>query len=102
MTETVDLLKLDVGGAEFDVVEDLRDAGALGRIRRIAAEIHLKAESRTKLPKLLSALVDSGFEYALSRTQFAAELSDRGEPTGFRSPKDARCSLYLHAWKADT
>jgi hypothetical protein len=102
MTETVDLLRLDVGGAEFDVVEGLRDAGAFDRIRRIVAEVHVRSENQAKLASLLTALADSGFGYALSRVRYAPELSDRGEPTGFRSPKDARCSLYLHAWKADT
>ena len=39
--ETVDLLKLDIEGAEFDVIHDLALTGALSRIDKIIAECHV-------------------------------------------------------------
>jgi len=55
--EEIDLLKLDIEGLEYDVLE--HSMSELNRIRRILVEAHLNACSIPKLDKLLK---DNGFE----------------------------------------
>jgi FkbM family methyltransferase len=100
VTAPVDLLKLDVEGAEYELLQDLHDAGALDNIRRIVAELHLRADNRTRLPPLLVQLADAGFEYTLTRRRFPPWMPNTYELTPFPSVPDAKCELSLYAWKS--
>ena len=63
----VDLLKLDVEGAEFDVLTDLKCSGKLLQIQRMIIEYHHKIDnSASCLSDLLALLEDGGFEYQIS------------------------------------
>jgi len=63
VTGEVDLLKLDVEGAERAVTAELAASGALVRVRRLAMEVnHLPGEP---LSELLRPLDEAGFTYAL-------------------------------------
>ncbi|MEM1655364.1 MAG: FkbM family methyltransferase [Nitrososphaerota archaeon] len=53
----IDLLKLDIEGLEYDVLRSSTDV--LGRIKRIAVEVHLDSCS---IPELDQLLRDNGFE----------------------------------------
>ena len=59
--ENIDLIKLDVEGAEYDIVEDLNNSGILatGKVRMLVVEYH-----------------DSVFKDALRLQQFIGMLSD--------------------------
>lgn len=60
----VDLLKLDVEGAEFDVMDDLIATGKLHHVRRIHLEYHHHLGSaRDKLSLMLRWLEEAGFGY---------------------------------------
>lgn len=59
----VDLLKLDIEGAELDVLEDSEDA--LDRVRAIEMEVHDFDPARRLLPGCLDLLSRAGFVYAL-------------------------------------
>lgn len=61
--EPVDLLKLDVEGAEAAILEDCADA--LGQVRAILAEIHDFEPVRRRTPEILSRLSGAGFTYTL-------------------------------------
>lgn len=61
--EPVDLLKLDVEGAEAAILADC--AGALGRIRAVIAEIHEFEPDRRHTPGILAELSGAGFTYTL-------------------------------------
>lgn len=62
--EPVDLLKLDVEGAELDVLEDSQDK--LSAVRNVHLEVHDFDEDRRLLPRCLMCLENAGFTYALS------------------------------------
>ena len=98
ITTAIDLLKLDIEGAEYEVLGDLHDTGALRRVRRIAAELHLRADNRARLPLLLVQLADAGFEYTLIRHRSSPWMPDTFEPTPFPSVPDGKCLLNLYAW----
>ncbi|MEM4497860.1 MAG: FkbM family methyltransferase [Nitrososphaerota archaeon] len=53
----IDLLKLDIEGLEYDVLRSSTDV--LGRVKRIAVEVHLDSCS---IPELDQLLRDNGFE----------------------------------------
>jgi FkbM family methyltransferase len=64
LNEPVDLLKLDIEGAELDVLDD--SVEALGCVRRIHLEVHDFDAGRRLLPRCLLRLEEAGFIYALS------------------------------------
>jgi FkbM family methyltransferase len=64
LTEPVDLLKIDIEGAELDVLEDSADL--LPHVRSIHLEVHDFDPARRLLPGCLQHLSDAGFIYALS------------------------------------
>lgn len=75
----VDLLKLDIEGAEGDVLADAEDA--LGRVGAMQIEVHDFDAGRRLLPRLLDLLDRRGFEYALddfSSATWRTEATRRG------------------------
>ncbi len=66
LDEEVDFLKLDVEGAELDVIGELADAGKLRLVRQMLVEYHhhiVRTEDR--LSRLLAVLEENGFGYQL-------------------------------------
>lgn len=61
--EPVDLLKLDIEGAERAVLADC--AGALGNVRAILMELHDFDPRQRNLPFVLDLLAREGFQYTL-------------------------------------
>lgn len=62
----IDMLKLDVEGAEIDVLEDLAAAGALPRIRQMVIEYHHHmSPGDDRLSKALGILEVAGFRYQI-------------------------------------
>ena len=63
----IDLLKLDVEGAEFEVMNDLKSSGKLSHVRRMVIEYHHKIDGQaSRLSKFLALLEDEGFEYQIA------------------------------------
>ena len=66
ITSAVDLLKIDVEGAEFAVLTDLANAGKLRFIRRIHLEYHHHIDhSVDNLSSLLRLMEEHGFGYQI-------------------------------------
>jgi FkbM family methyltransferase len=64
--DTIDLVKIDVEGAERAVLEDLLETGMLGRPRSYVIEYHLNIGSdRSDLSSVLRIFEDNGFNYNL-------------------------------------
>lgn len=67
LDQPVDLLKLDVEGAEHEVLQDLVRSGELTNVRRMAIEYHHHISSDDdRLGRLLSLLEDAGCGYQVS------------------------------------
>jgi len=62
--EQIDMLKLDVEGSEYEVLEDCLPV--LGRVQRMIVEIHRLSNEKKSLADLLKNVEKSGFEYVLS------------------------------------
>lgn len=64
LTEPIDLLKMDVEGAELDVLDDSADR--LHHVRAVHLEVHDFDSARRLLPGCLARLSGAGLVYALS------------------------------------
>jgi FkbM family methyltransferase len=96
--EPVDLLKLDIEGAEAPVLADC--AGALGQVRALIAEIHDFHPDRRHTPEILSRLSDAGFTYTLDELH---PMSGQAGPAGRESPFSGRplgWVVLVRAWRA--
>jgi FkbM family methyltransferase len=63
----VDFLKLDVEGAEYEVVDDLIESGAIGRVHEIVVETHEFEERPGGRDRIAAKLRDAGFVVRLLR-----------------------------------
>jgi FkbM family methyltransferase len=80
VTEDVDLLKVDVEGAEFMLVQDLVESGKLWNIKQIHLEYHHHIDGDVDaLSPLLKLLEDANFGY-----QVSARCRRRGQPRVFQ------------------
>jgi FkbM family methyltransferase len=64
LPERVDFVKVDIEGAELDVLGELSASGAIDRIEQLAVEHH--PTTPDSLPRLLGLLSDHGFAYRLA------------------------------------
>jgi FkbM family methyltransferase len=69
----VDVVKLDVEGAEIDVVEDLVESGAIEKVRFIALEYHhhLRPDD-DRMSRIMALLERAGFGYQITRLRTGA------------------------------
>jgi FkbM family methyltransferase len=68
----VDMLKIDIEGAEYEVIIDCKDS--LSKVKNIFIEYHSYTNSRQKLSELLQVLEQNNFRY------FIKSSSDRSQP----------------------
>jgi FkbM family methyltransferase len=64
LNEPVDLLKLDIEGAEFEVLRSCRSQ--LGQVKRAFVEYHSFTDRPQCLPELLALLVEAGFRLSIT------------------------------------
>jgi FkbM family methyltransferase len=63
----IDLLKMDIEGAEYEVITELISSRKMSQIQRMVIEYHHKIEGQAScMSKFLSILEGEGFEYQLS------------------------------------
>jgi FkbM family methyltransferase len=63
--EAIDLLKMDVEGAEMDVMRDLAQSGKLEYVKAIVMEYHHHIRSEDSLSEMLRLLEENSFGYDL-------------------------------------
>lgn len=76
VVEPVDLLKVDVEGAEWEIVRDLATSGKAQLIRRAVFEYHHRMQPEWRLSEFLRLLEDSGFSTNLLAIRRARERFD--------------------------
>jgi FkbM family methyltransferase len=76
--QDVDLLKLDVEGAELRVLRELASSGKISRIRQMIVEYHHKIpDEPSSMSHLLRILEDNGFEYQITASGFPLAQPER-------------------------
>lgn len=66
ISEQVDLLKMDIEGAEYPVIERLAKSGKIANVKRIAAEFHMTRAQTPDFARAIQTLHDSGMQVALT------------------------------------
>ncbi len=99
ITRRVDMLKMDIEGAEYTVIRDLRDTGKIGLVDRLVCEIHGRDEESDQLGDVLSGLKRTGFIVTLNFARSAPDMPGHRRPTPFPSVPDAKFLLHLYAWR---
>ena len=94
----VDLLKLDIEGAEFECLERLIETRAIRRVRHLVVEIHLSQAVAARAYRVLAALAEEGFA-----TAFEAVIRDwlgpECAPSPFPGVGSGRTFMMLRAWR---
>jgi FkbM family methyltransferase len=99
ITETVDMLKLDIEGAEYAVLQDLCDTGTIAHVQRIICEFHGWGPVAGQMGRLLDALQQTGFAMTFTYARSAPDLPGAAEPTPFPVVRDGKYLLRMYAWK---
>jgi len=63
----IDLLKMDIEGAETEVIRDCKDS--LGNVKHLFVEYHSYVNNKQSLDELLKIITDSGFRYFIKPEQ---------------------------------
>ncbi|HJS54514.1 MAG TPA: FkbM family methyltransferase [Chitinophagaceae bacterium] len=84
----IDLLKLDIEGAEYEVLRDAKDG--LGSIKNLFIEYHGKFEQNGELNEIFSLLYDAGFVY------YIKEATDNYHNPFYRDQKERQYDIQLN------
>ena len=80
LREPAELLKLDIEGAELDVLQDLTESGAIARVREAVIEYHHNLPSGTnRLSEFLAMIEDASFSFNI-----AADSAPRARRDAFQ------------------
>lgn len=101
ITEPVDLLKLDIEGAEYAVLHDLCNTGKIAHVQRIICEFHGWSSINNQTGRVLDALSQAGFMLTFTYARSASDLPGNAEPTPFPSVRDGKYLLRVYAWKPE-
>lgn len=93
--EPVDLLKLDIEGAEAVVLAHLAGTGALKNVRALACEWHEWGTAAPRLHEALAQLAAAGLTYRIAH---ADTLGDRAT-TVFPHLRQPGNQLMIYAWR---
>lgn len=96
LEERVHLLKLDVEGAEFALIEDCGET--LRNAERIIMEVHAMGAEQSPIGPLLARLENLGFRYTLSDLH-AATWEPSAAPPPFAFPRAEKFIVSVFAWQ---
>jgi FkbM family methyltransferase len=74
-TEPIDFLKLDVEGAEYEVIDDLAESGRLALVAEMIVECHALTDAPNARERLIARLRGAGFDVEI--------VSETGTTTSF-------------------
>ena len=94
----VTFLKLNIEGAELDVLRELRDSGRIGLVRSMVIEYHGWPVADQRLGPLLLLLHECGFKYLVHDQD--DQSNPRTKPP-FRPPGGDPWFALVYAWRAD-
>jgi FkbM family methyltransferase len=92
--EPIDLLKLDIEGAEHVVLPDSGDA--LTNVDALLMDVHEFDPARRRLPSLLDVLTSAGYQYAIDNV---TPLPWRGTPQGPFPRTATSWAMLVRAWR---
>jgi FkbM family methyltransferase len=100
LPDHVDLLKLDIEGAEFPVLSRLCQTGAIQRVRRLVCEFHVWRDKTDDLLRTLSQLRAGGMQFSMKAANVPwLGMADTEAP--FEVVKRKQVLMEVFAWRAN-
>jgi len=96
LDQPIDLLKLDVEGAEFALIEDCGER--LRNVGHIVMEVHAMEDTQAKIGHMLARLEDTGFKYVLGDLHQATWLPVPKAPP-FEHCRTDKFIVSVFAWR---
>lgn len=97
LPERVDLLKLDIEGAEYQVIDRLCKTGAISRIRNIVVEYHVRREDTDRFLSSIAQLRRAGMHVSMN-AQMGRWLGPAAEPSSFETVGAQQILSEVYAW----
>lgn len=95
--QPVEMLKLDIEGAEFDVLDDCD--GRLSNVAKMVIEVHAFAPRERGLGAVLSVLERNGYQYTLTDLHQAPWMGSAAKPP-FPACRTEKYLITVLAWRA--
>ena len=100
LPDRVDLLKLDIEGAEFPVLDRLCQTGAIGRVRQLICEFHVWRDRTDSLLRTLGRLRASGMQVSMSAAA-VPWLGPASEEAPFEAIQRNHVLMEVFAWQSN-
>jgi FkbM family methyltransferase len=94
----VDLLKLDVEGAEYPIIERLHATGALRRVQNVVAEFHVRRGEVDQALRALSRLREAGMQIAFT-SALGPWLGAAETPSAYEAVGTDQALMEVYAWR---
>jgi FkbM family methyltransferase len=98
LPEKVDLLKLDVEGAEYPIIERLHATGCLHRIQHLVAEFHVRRGDVDKALRALAQLRDAGMKVSFT-SMLGPWLGAAEQVSAYEAVGRDQTLMEVHAWR---
>jgi FkbM family methyltransferase len=97
LPERVDLLKLDVEGAEYAIIQRLTETGTIARVQNLVAEFHIKRGDMDACLVALRRLREAGMQVAF-KAEIGSWLGD-ADPSPFEAVAGNHVLAEVFAWR---
>ncbi len=98
LPEQVELIKLDVEGAEYPILDRLCETGAIARVRCVVCEFHVWRDKTDDLLRTLGKLRASGMNFSMNA--FAGPwIGEAREESPFEVVKKNQVLMEVFAWR---
>lgn len=95
----IELLKLDIEGAEFEVIEHLCKMGAINNVNMLTCELHVKRGSELRMIGVMNGLIESGMKITLNNGIVGPCLGSACERSPFVVIGNNQLLIELYAWR---
>lgn len=97
--ERVDMLKIDVEGAEYELLKRLIESRTIQNVQRIACELHDRGDGPPQMHAFLASLADSGYRYELVGGRSSPEMNPAESRSGFAAARYRGNLAMVYAWR---
>lgn len=94
--DRIDMLKLDVEGAEYEILDDCLPV--LNRVQNMIIEVHRLDDDKKNLASIFNVLESTGFQYTISDLHTATWVQPKDIPP-FDFITHDKCIMTVFAWK---
>lgn len=95
---STDLLKLDIEGAEFEVIEHLCNTGAIRRIKNLVCELHVLRGMEPRMFSVIQQVIDSGMHISMNYGAAVPGIGLADEVSPFEVIHRNHFLIELYAW----